>query len=212
MQKIKLPTVTLILLSGLGYRQNENVTALKHSQEGIEFGAVKYIQLGSIKDIDSWSQAAIFDLPKYVETEHCLLIHENGFVVNPEQWDFEWLKYDFIGSPWPMPQDDISYRTPTGRLVRVGNSVSLRSKKLLDLVATRPLEYHYGNNNEDGQICVWEREWLESQGCKFAPLSVAKYFGRELDIPENADVDKPFVFHYNRVQPGRNSEFKHLLK
>ncbi len=210
--KIKLPQVTLIAITGIGYQDRETANALKRSQEGIEFGAVKYIQLGSIKDIDTWSLAAIYELPKYVETSHCLLIHENGHVVNPEQWDFEWLKYDFIGSPWPLPTDDISYRTPTGRIVRVGNSVSLRSKKLLDLVATRPMERHYGNINEDGQICVWEREWLESQGCKFAPLHVAKWFGRELDMPENMDVDKPFVFHYNRVQPGRNKEFEHLLK
>lgn len=209
---IKLSNVTLILLSGIGYRQDENVHALEYSQKGIEFGAVKYIQLGEIKDIDTWSRAAIYELPKYIETEFCLLIHENGQIVNPEMWNDEWLQYDYIGAPWPLPQDDFSYRTPSGRLIRVGNSVSLRSKKLLDLAATRPMAYHYGNNNEDGQICVWERDWLEEQGCKFAPLSVAKHFSRELDIPENIDVNKPFMFHYNRITPGRNLEFKHLLK
>ena len=208
---IELPKITLILVSGLGYRTDENIYALKYAQKEINFGEVKYIQLGSIKGIEDWSKAIIYDLPKYIETEFCLLVHENGTVVHPESWNPDWLNYDFIGSPWPLPQDDISYRDEEGNIVRVGNSVSLRSKKLLDLIATREWKSYYGNFNEDGFITCHNRKWLESQGCKFAPLSVAKYFGRELDIPENMDVDKPFVFHYNKVFPGRNIEYRHLL-
>jgi hypothetical protein len=206
-----LPNVTLILLSGLGYRQKANVHALGYSQQGIEFGAVKYIQIGAIKDIDSWSKAAIYELPKHVDTEFCLLIHENGFVVNPEAWNDDWLNYDYIGAPWPLPQDDFSYRDEAGDLVRVGNSVSIRSKKLMDLAAQREWKSYFGYFNEDGFITCHNRKWLESQGCKFAPIEVAKHFSRELDIPENQDVDKPFCFHYNRVIPGRNVEYKHLI-
>ncbi len=208
---LRLPEVTLILLSGIGYRQRANVHALNYSQKEIEFGAVKYIQLGEIKDIDSWSRAAIYELPKYVETEYCLLIHENGFVVNPQSWNPEWLNYDFIGSPWPLPQDSISYRDEEGNIVRVGNSVSIRSKKLLDLAATREWKPYYGYYNEDGFITCHNRRWLEKNGCTFAPLESAKHFGRELDIPENQDVQNPFIFHYNRVLPGKNEEYKHLM-
>lgn len=209
--KLQLPNVTLVLLSGLGYRQKANIHALEYSRRGIEFGEVLYLQLGHIKDIDSWSKAAIYDLSKHVTTEFCLLIHENGFVVNSEQWNPDWLNYDFIGSPWPLPQDDFSYRDEEKNIVRVGNSVSLRSKKLLDLIATRKWHSYYGFYNEDGFITCHHRKWLESQGCTFAPLEVAKWFGRELDIPENAEVDKPFIFHYNRVLPGRNAEYKNLI-
>lgn len=211
--KLQLPNVTLILLSGIGYRQKANVHALEYSQKNIDFGAVKYIQLGEIKDIDSWSKATIYELPKYIDTEFCLLIHENGFVVNPQSWDPDWLNYDYVGSPWPLPNppDDFTYRDEEGNLVRVGNSVSLRSKKLMDLVATREWMSHYGYFNEDGFVSCHHRRFLEKNGCNFAPIEVAKHFGRELDIPENADVDKPFVFHYNRVLSGRNQEYKHLI-
>ncbi len=209
---LKLPDVTLVLLSGIGYRQKANVHALNYSCKEIEFGAVKYIQLGEIKDIDSWSRAAIYELPKYIETSHCLLIHENGYVVHPEHWNPKWLEYDFIGSPWPIPEDDFSYRDEEGNIVRVGNSVSIRSKKLMDLVSTRPWRSYYGFWNEDGLITCHNRRWLEKQGCRFAPLEEAKWFGRELDFPENMDVYEPFIFHYNRVKPGRNKEFEHLLK
>ncbi len=204
---MKLPQITLIALSGLNYQMDNHIKALEYSCRGIEFGVVKYIQIDKIVDIDSWSKAAIYDLPKYVDTEFCLLVHTNGYVINPESWKDEWLKYDYIGAPWPIPPNDgFSYVDDLGRVQRVGNGVSLRSKKLLDLIAQREWKPYYGFYNEDGFICCHNRGWLESQGCKFAPLEVAKWFSRELDIPENADVDKPFVFHINKVYPGRNKE------
>lgn len=191
---IKIPNCTLVAMTGIGYKTQEHIEAIKKSCEGIEFGEVKLIQLGSITDIDSWNKAIIYELPRYITNDFAFLIHDDGYIINPSCWRPEWLSYDFIGSPWPLPRDDYSYRTPNGALVRVGNSVSLRSKKLMDLVATRPMEYHYGNNNEDGQICVWERDWLEEQGCKFADIEVAKYFSKEHEIPENKDI-KTFCFH-----------------
>lgn len=192
---IKLPQITLIALTGLNYKTQEHIDAIKKSCEGIEFGEVKLIQLDKIKDVASWNEAIIYDLSKYVTSDFCILIHHDGYISNPLVWDRSWLNWDYIGAPWPLPMDSYSYRTPSGKLIRVGNSVSLRSKKLMDLVATRPMEYHYGNNNEDGQICVWERDWLEEQGCKFAPLEVAKYFSKEHEIEENRDI-KTFAFHF----------------
>jgi len=186
--------VTLAAMIGLNYQVDEHIEALKKSSEQIEFGNILLIQSSSIKDIDSWNRAIIYELPKFINTSHCLLIHADGFVLNPEVWRPEWLAYDYIGAPWPLPTDSFSYRTPSGRVIRVGNSVSLRSKRLMDLVATRPMEYHYGNNNEDGQICVWERDWLEEQGMVFAPLSEALLFGKEHELPEHKDI-KSFTFH-----------------
>jgi len=191
---IKLPEVTLVCMRGLNYKTSEHQVALRYSMLGIDFGAVLDIQLDKIKDVATWNEAIIYDLPKYIQTSHCLLIHHDGYVVNPDLWNNEWLGLDFIGAPWPLPQDEYSYRTPSGKLVRVGNSVSLRSKVLMDLVASLPMEYHFGNNNEDGQICVWSRDWLEEQGCKFAPLEVAKYFSKEHEIEENKNI-KTFAFH-----------------
>lgn len=192
---IKLPQVTLACMTGVGYKTEEHKEAIRKSCEGIQFGAVKLIQLESIINVETWNEAIIYNLPNYISTPWAMLIHHDGYIVNRSKWRNEFLDYDYCGAPWPLPVDDFSYRTPKGRLIRVGNSVSLRSKKLMDLVATRPMEYHYGNNNEDGMICVWERDWLESMGCKFAPLSVAKYFSKEHEIPENINIKKTFAFH-----------------
>lgn len=191
---IKLPQVTLIALTGIGYKMQEHTEAIKKSCENIEFGEVKLIQLGSITDIDTWNYKIIYDLPNYVTTEFALLIHADGYIRDPRLWQKVWLRYDYVGAPWPLPSDNYSYRDENGEVVRVGNSVSLRSKKLMDLVATRPWKYYYGNCNEDGFICCHNRNWLESQGCKFAPLEVAKYFSKEHEIPENRNI-KTFAFH-----------------
>lgn len=191
---LNLDKITLVVLSGVDYQTIENLDAIKKSCEKIKWGAVKYIQQGNIIDISSWNRAVIYDLHKYIDTDFAMFMHGDAEITHPELWQDSWLQYDYCGSPWPLPRDDFSYKTPSGKLIRVGNSVSLRSKKLMKLISARPMEYHYGNNNEDGQICVWERDWLEEQGCKFMPFEEALYFGREHDLPENEGIDT-FLVH-----------------
>ena len=64
----------------------------------------------------------------------------------------------------------------------------------MDLVATREWKSYYGFSNEDGFVACHQRNWLEEQGCKFAPLEVAIHFSKEHEIPENKDI-KTFAFH-----------------
>lgn len=191
---LKLPNVTLIAITGLGYKTAEHVEALKKSSQDIEFGAVKLIQLAEVVDIDSWNKAIIYELPKYVETSHCLLIHDDGYVINPHLWNNDWLKLDFIGAPFPLPQDDFSYRDDEGNLQRVGNSVSLRSKKLMERVAQFEWKPYYGYYNEDGFFSIHHRQELEREGFKYATLNEAVHFSKEHTIPENKDLET-FCFH-----------------
>lgn len=206
---LRLPNITLCTLGDEKYREM-NQKALDYSSREIEFGAVKNI-IHPCGSIDNWNKAIIFNLWEYIDTDYALLIHPDGYVVNPESWRDEFLNHDFIGAPWPLPQDEYSYRTPDGEIVRVGNSVSLRSKKLMELASCVPehdfwmIKEKFGNTNEDGFITCHLAPFLIGMGCKFAPIEVAKWFSRELDIPENVDVDKPFAFHRTG---GRNSEFK----
>lgn len=193
---IKLPRVTLIAMTGIGYKTQEHIEAIKKSCERIKFGEVKLIQLGQITDIDSWNKAIIYELPKYVETDYCILIHHDGYIINPELWNDQWLEYDYIGAPFPLPRDSYSYKDQRGNIQRVGNSVSLRSKRLLELAPSLGLEWRafHGFTNEDGFICVNYRHVYEEHGMKFAPLEVAKYFSKEHEIPENKNI-KTFAFH-----------------
>jgi hypothetical protein len=193
---ISLSNVTLIALSGIDYQTTENVAAIKKSCEGIQWGAVKYIQLGEITDINSWNKAVVYDLWKYVETDFAMFIHGDGYVINPDCFQPSWLDYDFVGAPWPLPADSYSYRTAEGELVRVGNSVSLRSKRLMRLPTELNLEWksYFGNTNEDGFLTVHHRKLFQDLGIKYAPLEVAKDFSKEHEIEENKGL-KTFAFH-----------------
>lgn len=191
---LELPQVTLIALTGKNFSDHDY--AIKKSCESINFGGVKVVYDYKCDSIDKWNYKVVYELRKYVDTDFALLIHADGYVVRPDLWRDSWLDYDYIGAPWPLPKDDFSYRTPTGDVIRVGNSVSLRSRKLLELPTKLNLEWrsYYGNTNEDGALCVHWRDILLRNGVKYAPLEEAIYFSKEHEIPENVGIDS-FAFH-----------------
>jgi len=201
---MKLPQVTLCCIGSEKYREQQQ-KALDYSSKDIEFGAIKNIIIKA-DTIDEWNRAVVFDLGDYIDTDFALLIHPDGFVVHPEEWSNAFLNYDFIGAPFPLPTDDFSYRDINGEIQRVGNSVSIRSKRLLRLPKKLGMEWKsfHGFYNEDGYISVNMRHIFENYNCKFAPLKIAKYFSRECEIPENAHIEKTFCFHKHQ---GRNSKY-----
>jgi hypothetical protein len=206
---LHLDNVTLIAVTSV--RVDEHIKALKHSSKDIRFGAIKiitnekpnnlplnitYEYIDKMSNIDEWSHSIIYKLDQYVNTDFAILIHDDGFIINAEQWKPEFLNYDYIGAPWPIPNDNFSYRDINGKLIRAGNSVSLRSKKLIDLPNRLNLEWKpfHGFYNEDGFICVNNRHIYEEHGCKFGDIDIAKYFSHESKIPE-IDGITPFAFH-----------------
>jgi|GEM_PF-1515618 len=207
MNKIRLPNVTLCTLGSLKYKE-QHQKALDYSSRHIEFGAVKNIIVPT-NTIDEWNKAIVFDLGDYIDTDFALLIHPDGGIGEPQLWRDEWLQYDFIGSPFPLPTDKVSYRDIHGNIQRVGNSVSLRSKKLLQLpkkigMEWKPFHQFY---NEDGYICVNMRHVFEEHGCKFAPFEEAVKFGREMPLPENKGL-KTFVYHRTIGENSRYPDFE----
>lgn len=192
--KLELPEVTLICLTNRDFEGHKK--ALDKSCEGVDFGAVKLIWDDKITGIDEWNRKIIYELTDYVQTEFAMLIHADGYVRNSHIWSDRFLEYDYIGAPWPLPQDNYSYRTSTGELVRVGNSVSIRSKRILSLPRELGLEWkpYYGNTNEDGFLTVHNRDTLKGHGVQFAPIEVAKHFSKEHEIEENEGLST-FAFH-----------------
>lgn len=218
---LDLRNITLVALTSV--RIEETIKALLYSSKEITFGKVKLLSDIKPKDlpnkiifeetekssnIDEWNYNIIYNLPKHIDTEYIILIHDNGFIVNPSSWKKEFLDYDYIGAPWPLPKDNFSYRDVYGNLIRVGNSVSLRSKKLLDVANKLNLEWKdfHGYTNEDGFICVNYRHKYIEEGCKFAELDIAKYFSHEHHLMEFENIE-PFAFH-NYI--GKNIKYPKL--
>jgi hypothetical protein len=207
---IKLNDVTLVAVATT--EVEATVKALDYSTLGIEFSSIKlfshlmpdnlsknieFIQINPFPNVGEWGRFVVFDLHKYISTKHIILVHSDGFVVHPDMWRQEFLDFDYIGAPWPLPEDDISFRDYYGNIIRVGNSVGLRSLKMLKLPSELGLSWDaddHGNFHEDIFLCVTNRHILQKHGLEFAPLSVAKYFSHERPIKEISGI-KPFAFH-----------------
>ena len=177
---INLINVTLVTVTSVNVERT--VKALKYSTKGINFGDVllitdkdileENIRVEKIEPLDyiGYSKFIVYELHKYINTDYALIIQDDGFVINPNQWDDDFLNYDYIGAPFPIPDsnDNISYRDPFGNLIRVGNGgFSLRSKKLLSLASELNLEWksYFGFYNEDGFYSVhnkhiYEKKWM----------------------------------------------------
>lgn len=204
---MKLDNVTLIAVACV--RVPETLKALRYSMLGLEFGSVKLLTSIDIQDdvvevikidelnYEGYNKFIVYELYKYIDTDFALIIQDDGYVINPHLWNNIFLKYDYIGAPWPYPSDDFSFRDPFGNVIRVGNGgFSLRSKKLLAMPSYLNMEWksYFGYFNEDGFVAVHNRHLFEENSCKYAPIEVAKYFSHESDIEENKGIT-PFGFH-----------------
>lgn len=163
---LELPTVTLF---GIDAHDPEGLKrAAEISQKHIKFGAVEIItDHDYFRGREGYSEFIIKRLNEFVETDHVLIIHSDGYVQNYKAWDNEWLKTDYIGSCWDWYSE-----------YQVGNGgFCLRSKKLIEITSRlEPDNYHPC----DDYICRQIRPWLEKEhGVKFATVEQAKKFGIE---------------------------------
>lgn len=158
------------------------------THEDIKEKGIKVIHVDKL-DYKGYNKFVVMKLWQYINTDYCLLVQNDGYIINPDKWTDEFFEYDYIGAPWRIPEDDFSYRTSTGDLIRVGNGgFSLRSKKLLEAPSNLGLKFSdmgTGFPHEDGFLCVHYRKELEDYGIKFAPIDVATRFSTEFPIPES---------------------------
>ena len=226
---LKLPDVTILALGSTQVK--ENLMALQMSTKKIDFGAVKFISHEEPKNLPEgityekfndfenisykeFSYYCIYKLVEHVDTKYMLMIHPDGFVINPEMWSDDFLEWDYIGAVWPFRND--AFIDPFGNHQRVGNGgFTLRSRKVLEVpqIEDIPFEVNEGTfykhmnagaYNEDGNICVHNRHLFKKHGVKFAPIDVAVRFSQELPVPEATGI-KPFGFH--RYLPGSRERF-----
>jgi hypothetical protein len=210
---MKLNNVTIAAVAGT--KAIETLKAIKYSMRELEFDRAILITPEDIRDdvveiikceplnYEQYNHFIVYRLWEYINTTHCLLVQNDGYVVNPWNWKEEWMQYDYIGALWPLPQDDFSFRDQDGNIQRMGNGgFTLRSKKLLSVANDLDLEWkqYYGFHHEDGFICCHNRKNYELAGCKFAPIEVAAEFSHETMVAENYG-NIPFGFH------GRNNYY-----
>lgn len=144
-------------------------------------------------NLDVYNDFLFKGLLEYVNTEHVISIHYDGFGVNEDEWSDEFLEYDYIGSPTHRKWEPLAYALKLhGYYDQLPNSwytggggFSLRSKKLLTALQDPQLVVFMSDLNyqrcEDWSIAVKYKEYLEKEHkIKFAPLDISMKFSTEL--------------------------------
>jgi hypothetical protein len=147
-----------------------------------------------------YSLFVMYCLHLYIKTSHCLIVQDDGWVLNGKNFLPEYYDYDYIGAPAHAGYNDgklyFSFawtKDPDAQPVLNGG-FSLRSKRFLRCLAKRGIMYAFFSTeplcNEDVQICTFLRPKLEKLGMRFAPTDVALNFSMEYAGPQLHDKIK----------------------
>lgn len=210
MVKKKLETVTLLGIDCINLERLK--LAMDICQSHFEFAEVKIlssietnrsvnvIKINSINSLEKYSHFVINELNNYISTERVLIVQYDGFILNPEAWTDEFLKYDYIGAPWLVSDwsvNNFNFPVDLPNQLVVGNGgFSLRSKKMIELTSKLAREGKLEKYSpEDVAICVYYRKIFEQNGIKFAPVKLAQQFSFESEGINNYAWNNQFGFH-----------------
>ncbi len=174
-QVTSLPNITLCVIDTTN-KVHLASRAISESLKQASFGAVKLlthdttqphaVKIKPLNNLTDYSNFCVKELHRYIDTPFAIVAQWDGYMTNSNAWTDDFLKWDYIGSPW-LPAN-----------VNGNGGWSLRSKKLLQACA-KVAETNGMCHPEDSWICYHHRSALELLGCKFAPIEVARQWGFE---------------------------------
>lgn len=160
--KLQLPSVTLLATDCVD--ANSAIKVLEHCKSKVDFADVKlltnipvdYPHKVKIMPLNSLIAYSIFMLTKvheYIDTPHVLIVQRDGWILNSQSWNDDWLQLDFIG-PLFMQYDKVG-----------SGGFSFRSKRLMENTAKNTPEWDGTDKHaheiqktldyyEDGMICL----------------------------------------------------------
>jgi|694.fasta_scaffold01993_22 hypothetical protein len=154
---------------------------------------VKHIQIEPFTYIEM-NKWCLHEFGNYVNSDYGLHFEDDGFPLNPELWDNEFLNYDYVGAPC-RTTDGIQYSEEQIG----GGGFTLRSKRLLEY--TKTIDYD-NKTNEDTVITVRKRDEIVSLGMKICPHNIARNFVVQNPLDDNHTIETSFGFHSRVVHMG----------
>lgn len=135
----------------------------------------KHIHVNHFPSVHHYCEFMLRGMTEHIRTDHVLFVQWDAMAYDSSQWTDEFLKYDYIGAPWPW--------YPEGK--NVGNGgFSLRSMRLLEALRDPTVTMDPSDPdsvNEDQVIGVADRHYLETQyGIKYPSTQLARQFSYEL--------------------------------
>lgn len=151
--------------------------AISESLKQASFGAVKLlthdmtqsyaVKIKPLNTLTEYSDFCVKELHRHIDTPFAIVSQWDGYMTNSKAWTDEFLRWDYIGSPW-LPSN-----------VNGNGGWSLRSKKMLEACSKLSETTSDSPHPEDAWICMAHRKELEAMGCKFAPIELCKRWGFE---------------------------------
>lgn len=218
---LNLPKVTLMIVDCLDAERA--VKVIEKCVKGITFGAIKLltdkevnspykVKIGPIKNLTEYSAFMLKHSYKYCDTEYMQIVQHDGWILNPESWEADWPRYDYIG-PLYLNETKINNNS-------VGSGgFSFRSRKLMKFVAENTGEFvpNWGWHayiHEDGVITKGMKPMIAKAGFAFAPPArAAKYaYGGNPAL----FYPKPFGFHgfyaLRKLDKEYDEKYKKILR
>jgi hypothetical protein len=148
-------------------------------------------------DYRQYSLFVMFALHNFIDSDYCLIVQHDGWVINGKNWSEEFFKYDYIGAPCHaafIGNELIHSYQWVGNseaVVIQNGGFSLRSKKYLEAPSHFGALYYFSDvsvlQNEDVQLTGIFKKILVDNGIKFAPQLIAKNFSLEYAGPNYHD-------------------------
>ena len=189
---LSLDNVTLLSIAGSNKYVEPTKRAMRHCLKRVSFARTVLFspeeddEFENIKipylDTALYNKFCVEKLNDYVDTDFCLIVQWDGFVIDTNFWKDEFLDYDYIGSPW------------ASHGFKIGNGgFSLRSKKFLKLSSElkyasdshlkngiSPTQFVHGTIcPEDWFLCVDNADYLHKNNVLFPSPELAYDFSVE---------------------------------
>lgn len=148
-------------------------------------------------DYRQYSLFVMFCLHNFINSDYCLIVQHDGWIINGKNWPENFFEYDYIGAPCHAAIVDnqlvtsYSWVGNSSAVVIQNGGVSLRSKKYLEAPSHLGVLYYFSEvgvlQNEDVQLTGIFRTVLKDSGIRFAPEEIAKNFSLEYAGPKYHD-------------------------
>lgn len=130
--KLKLPSVTLLACDCLN--TDKIIKVIEHCKSMCDFGDVKFltsiptsynhaVEIMPLNSLIAYSIFMLTRVHQYINTDHLLVVQRDGWILNPQSWNEEWLQNDYT-APLFMQYDHVG-----------SGGFSLRSNRLMKHMA-----------------------------------------------------------------------------
>lgn len=215
MSKLQLPSVTLLIADGVSATRAAKVLEICKSKA--DFGAVKLcthlpidnphrVEIMPLTSHIAYSIWCLTEMYKHIDTSHVLIVQRDGWILNPQSWNNDWLNYDYIG-PLFVQHDDVG-----------SGGFSLRSRRIMEAASKRyrpwtgtdedahTLQRHV-QSYEDGVVALRMR----SGSWHYAPKEEAGKFAAGGNPNPVYHNPYPFGFHGDYHNIDHETGFVHPL-